>query len=396
MSEAFITNPDVLAALKRAQGSKTPLQTPSIQTQSTIESVAATSDVQLQSTSLIVFSVIQERENMKQLWMRRKTFRMIVQKEEQDEKYRKLEKENMAFKIQLSAFRAHIRDLETIWTSTWSDFDVTFVQFFKFDLFANLHFLLGQSSLITTISTSMFREVYPGAHCHYSEYPYDQGKEWALKTWDKKFSLQWEVLKDLISEESKSTLDSVIDSWFSIIFSASYPSSLDSVKICFLPTILSGLLEWQGSSLYKDMIGIGLREMMVDNYWHQLECLYMAAIVPGKQEEVDHWILLRVLIGSSISYIEVYDSLKSTLVRKHKQQIEKFLGGLKILSWSNYVTTQAPEQGSKPIPEHNWQWKTFGLLEGEALRYKQDDIPAIRKKMLGIFYANMEACKDWN
>jgi len=35
------------------------------------------------------------------------------------------------------------------------------------------------------------------------------------------------------------------------------------------------------------------------------------------------------------------------------------------------------------------------LLKGEPLKYSQDDIPDIRKNILGIFYENMELGKGW-
>jgi len=35
------------------------------------------------------------------------------------------------------------------------------------------------------------------------------------------------------------------------------------------------------------------------------------------------------------------------------------------------------------------------LVQGEDLKYSQEDIPTIRKEILGIMYANMEVGEGW-
>lgn len=35
------------------------------------------------------------------------------------------------------------------------------------------------------------------------------------------------------------------------------------------------------------------------------------------------------------------------------------------------------------------------LLKGEALRFTQEEMPELRKEILGVLYANMEICKGW-
>lgn len=36
------------------------------------------------------------------------------------------------------------------------------------------------------------------------------------------------------------------------------------------------------------------------------------------------------------------------------------------------------------------------LLKGDPLSYCQNNIPQIRKSILAVLYANMQACKDWS
>ena len=138
--------------------------------------------------------------------------------------------------------------------------------------------------------------------------PEDQNREPALKTLDKKYSLQWSVLKDLIHTKSKETMDSVIDCWFAIWFGALFPSTFIDVKTAMLPTLASGLLDWQDEDLFKEMVSSISGELLVDNYWHLLESLYIPLCIHLEKE--DHWILLRVLIGKRQSHIEIYDSLR--------------------------------------------------------------------------------------
>ena len=35
------------------------------------------------------------------------------------------------------------------------------------------------------------------------------------------------------------------------------------------------------------------------------------------------------------------------------------------------------------------------LLKGEGLKFSQDDMPELRKEILGVLYANMEICEGW-
>jgi hypothetical protein len=49
-----------------------------------------------------------------------------VQQAKQDQKYRKLELENMALKIQLHSAKGHISHIENVWRDTWSEYDVLY------------------------------------------------------------------------------------------------------------------------------------------------------------------------------------------------------------------------------------------------------------------------------
>jgi len=59
------------------------------------------------------------------------------------------------------------------------------------------------------------------------------------------------------------------------------------------------------------------REMLVANYWHLLDTLYIPLCIP--LEKINHWILLRVLIGKNQSTIEIYDSLGDNLTPEDKE-----------------------------------------------------------------------------
>jgi len=139
----------------------------------------------------------------------------------------------------------------------------------------------------------------------------------ALKTWDNKFSLQWNLLQDLIAEESMETLDSVIDCWFAILFAASLPLDPAIITVTFLPTVCSSMLNWHDSDLFEEMVATLYREMIVGNYWHLLNVLYFPLCIP--LDDINHWILLRVLIANTKSQIEVYDSLGDNLTSEDKQ-----------------------------------------------------------------------------
>lgn len=140
----------------------------------------------------------------------------------------------------------------------------------------------------------------------------------ALKTLDYKYSLQWNLLQDLIAVTSEKTVDSVLDSWFSILFSSSSPLLLSEMKVCFLPTLCSSFVGWEDEEYFQTMLSMVCKEMVVVNYWHLLETLYIPVCISLKKNE-DHWLLLRVLLAEPQSQIEVYDSLGNTLSTKAKQ-----------------------------------------------------------------------------
>lgn len=132
-----------------------------------------------------------------------------------------------------------------------------------------------------------------------------------MKSWDNKVSLQWNLLQDLISPDSLATSDSVIEAWFSIIFSSSHPLTSDPLKCTFLSPLCSGFLDWTDEDFKEEMIGAVAKELTTVTNWQTLQCLYLPILVP--MNPIDHWILLRVTFGSSENLIEVYDSLGNTL-----------------------------------------------------------------------------------
>ena len=140
----------------------------------------------------------------------------------------------------------------------------------------------------------------------------------ALKTWDYKYSIQWNLLQDLIAVTSEKTVDSVLDSWFSILFSSSSPLLLSEMKVCFLPTLCSSFVGWEDEEYFQTMLSMVCKEMVVVNYWHLLETLYVPVCISLKEDD-DYWLLLRVLIAEPQSQIEIYDSLGHTLSTKAKQ-----------------------------------------------------------------------------
>jgi hypothetical protein len=156
----------------------------------------------------------------------------------------------------------------------------------------------------------------------------------ALRTWDNKFSIQWNLLQDLINQVSQKTLDSVLDSWFSILFAASSPLVLSEAKISFLSTICSGFLGWTDEEYFNTMVSMVCSEMLEVNYWHLLETLYIPVCITLNDGD-DHWILLRVVIGEQQSYIEIYDSLEETLDIKGQQVYILILPIHKLLTGSS-------------------------------------------------------------
>ncbi|KAG0641455.1 hypothetical protein HOY80DRAFT_1112578 [Tuber brumale] len=178
----------------------------------------------------------------------------------------------------------------------------------------------------------------------------------------------------------------------------------------------SSFLQVEDEEYLNILVTTASKEMTLVNYWHKLECLYIPVHV--EMEEVDHWVLLRVLIGTQQNYIEVYDSLENTFTSEAEMKTMKFLHSLRNSSYEDYIKHDGGKEAEKMnFSEKDWIWKRAKenhpkqedsldcaifvmqsgllLLQGEVLDYKQDDIPNIRKTMLGIFYANMMYCQDW-
>ncbi|RPA97079.1 hypothetical protein L873DRAFT_1156974 [Choiromyces venosus 120613-1] len=164
------------------------------------------------------------------------------------------------------------------------------------------------------------------------------------------------------------------------------------------------------------MVAIVCREMTVVNYWHQLKCLYVPVLVP--MNPVDHWILLRVLIRTVQTHIEVDDFLDNGLSSQQQKNTVKLRQSLKRLSLQQYNEANPNTiVASSVTTKTSWIWKTCEenhpkqedsldfviflmksaeqLLKGEVLEFSQSDMPGIRQEILGIFYANMKPAKNW-
>jgi hypothetical protein len=195
---------------------------------------------------------------------------------------------------------------------------------------------------------------------------------WALKSWDNKISLQWNLLKDLISPESLATSDAIVDAWFSIIFSSSHPLTSDCLPSTFLSTLCSGFLDWHSESYMKEMITTISKELTTVTNWQYLEYLYLPVLVP--MDPIDHWILLRVRVGSLESVIEVYDSLGNTLsadqmqvcfilqinhsYANNIQRTQRFLQSLQNCSIQESLQQDSDKPPiSSTYPKLKWKWQ---------------------------------------
>ncbi|PUU72405.1 hypothetical protein B9Z19DRAFT_1069783 [Tuber borchii] len=405
-----ITNPQVLAALARARKSASSSQSASKNSSPNLPPVSGSPEPALSSLSQKTTLVIGNSKKRKlsplstEVSSAKDLEIVHVRNVQQDLENARLKRENMMLRIKLCGSNAHINTQNQIWESTWDGHPVN-----PFPLQPPLLKPTEQEiiHLMTTIKNSTKEML----------------NQPALRTWDHKFSIQWKVLQELINlEKSEKTLDSVLDSWFSILFAASSPLFLSDVKQSFLPTLCSSFIGWTDEEYFETMVKIVCSEMIVDNYWHLLEVLYIPVCIPLNSVD-DHWILLRVLIREEQSYIEVYDSLKTTLNREGKKQAVRFLDSLRRHSMERYIKSYPLEpRPIRPVPkggrgrkswiwrmpkeEHPKQGKNYDcgifvmkslelLVKEQPLAFEQKDIHRIRQEIMGIMFANMEAGKGW-
>ncbi|RPB03011.1 hypothetical protein L873DRAFT_272314 [Choiromyces venosus 120613-1] len=207
------------------------------------------------------------------------------------------------------------------------------------------------------------------------------------------------------SSETHWTTDSVLDSWFSILFSFASLQDKQSCKVAFLSSIISSIPSIDNNTI-TNLISCAFNDFYCFNYWHFLEFLYFPLNV-----NENHWFLVRV--GIHTKTIEIFDSTGISLEVQIQKKIIFFLKNLQQASWEaaqrkNLVSPDAkpsliqkwtlkqpkdkhPKQGKKSLDCAYFVMQTaYLLLRGEELKYGQKDMLDIKREMIGILLANME------
>ncbi|RPB00248.1 hypothetical protein L873DRAFT_1843179 [Choiromyces venosus 120613-1] len=227
----------------------------------------------------------------------------------------------------------------------------------------------------------------------------------ALRTWDKKHVLHWSILQDMLSTVTTWTIDSVLDSWFSIIFSFAFSQDRESCKVATLSSIVSTIPSLSKNAITM-LIPTCFNDLYCFNYWHLLDFLYFPLNING-----DHWILIRVGIQTKI--LEVFDSTGVMLEDNIQKQLLFFLIQLQLASWEDAKKKKLVSQDAQPLLIKSWTFKqpkknhpkqgensldcayfvmqtAYLLLKGQELNYHQEDMLDIKRQMVSIMLANME------